>query len=104
MLFNLNNANSTRSNVAKMASAILIASSVFLTSCMSNNLNYEMGSSVNQMLESQFHNPTAVANPVSGIAQGMDGSYGEGVINSYREANTDTSVSSEDAEFSVGKD
>jgi len=63
-----------------------------------------MGSSVKLMQNSQIHNSNAIANPVSGIAQGMDGSHGETVISIYRDGNSTDAVSTDDVGFTVGKD
>ena len=75
---------------------------VSLVACVSHELEYDMGSSVAQMVDSQVYNRDAVNNPPKGVVGGMDGGAGENVINSYRQTDTKKTSVSEEVEFSMG--
>ncbi|MBN4055681.1 hypothetical protein JYU12_02945, partial [bacterium AH-315-K03] len=74
---------------------------LIVSACASRHLDYEMGSSVKQMIDKQVYNPEAVNNPPKGIVAGMDGGAAENVINSYRKVGSQKQESAGDAEFTM---
>lgn len=74
-------------NIYKLAVAVFILISVFVTGCSSTDptrVEADYGNSVRNMVKEQTYDPDAANNPPSEPPTSLDGGYAEEVLEAYR--------------------
>lgn len=73
-----------------MKSYLVIFAGLLLSACVDNGykpvaLDSNYGRSVKQVMQAQFLNPQAAANPSKKVSNKLDGQTGQNIMNTYRQ-------------------